>query len=316
LDLLSNEMNVISVIIPCYQVARFVREAVSSVLRQNGVKATTIVVDDGSFDDVPGAIEDLIDQVHIFYHRKQNGGVASARNHGFRLIPSGTEFVYFLDGDDYLKPTALAEMSGYLAANPEVGMVHCVPEQVNEHGAVLPIGLDVIRWAFGPRELKDHIQVTPFESIYCLTWIIPSATMIRASVLRQVGGYDESFGQCCEDTDLYLRIALKTPVHFIPEKLVCYRVRAGQSSMDMDRLDRQSKKLYNKWLSDRSLKEDERILVRRSEYFRVNTLPVAQAFWFAKRLWCSGKYLRAARFWQGAVRRWGLRQLWPQRIGL
>jgi GT2 family glycosyltransferase len=299
----------VAVIIPCYKVARFVREAVQSVLDQKGVEATTIVVDDGSPDDIRGALAGLVDGVTVIYYRKENGGVAAARNQGFRLIPPETQFVYFLDGDDYLKPTALAEMSRHLLAHSEVGMVHCIPEPVSETGAPLVTDLRVTRWGFGPRELEKNERVTPFESIYCLTtWIIPSSAMIRASVLQEVGEYDENFGHNCEDTDVYLRIALKSCVHFIPEMLVCYRLRAGQASADAQLYNRQVSKLYDKWLNARSLSKSERKLVQQSEHFRLNCLPVAQGFWYAKRFWCSGKYLQAFRFWQGAMRRWGVRQ--------
>jgi glycosyltransferase involved in cell wall biosynthesis len=306
-------VSLISVIIPCYKVARFAPEAVHSVLVQKGVEAKVIVVDDGSPDDIRGALGGLMDDEKVIYRRKKNGGIASARNEGFRLISPETEFVYFLDGDDYLKPGALAEMSAYLSANPDVGMVHCIPEPVNEDGAALLSDLRVTRWAFGPRELKNNEKVTRFESIYCLAWIIPSSTMIRASVLREVGEYDENFGHNCEDTDLFLRIALKYLVHFIPEKLVCYRLRTGQASADRKILDRQAGKLYSKWLHDQWLTETEQALVRSSEYFRLNNLPVAEGLWHAKRFWSRGKYLQAFRFWQGALRRWGLRQFRPQR---
>lgn len=315
-ELVTIVKNTVAVIIPCYKVAGFVYQAVQSVLDQEGVEAEAIVVDDGSPDNIDGALGSLISHAKVSYYQKKNGGVATARNHGFRVISPETEFVYFLDGDDYLKPGALAKMSGHLSANPDVGMVHCIPEPVDENGAALLSDLQVTRWAFGPLELKNNDIVTPFESIYCLAWIVPSSAMIRASLVREVDGYDENFGHNCEDTDVHLRIALKSSVHFIPEKLVCYRLRTGQASADRQIFDRQVSKLYSKWLSDQSLTEAERTLVRRSEYFRLNNLPVAQGLWHARRLWFRGKYLQAFRFWHGAIRRWGLRQFRPQRIVL
>jgi glycosyltransferase involved in cell wall biosynthesis len=293
----------VSIVIPCYNVARYVRIAVQSVIDQEDHKIEIILIDDGSPDDIGSAIENLQDHPTLRYIRKSNGGVASARNEGFKFVSPQSEFVCFLDGDDFLKPGSLARMVEYFKIHPEVGMVHCIPETVDEDGKFLPSDLKVNRWAFGPRELPDEEPETPFESIYCLAWIIPSVCLIRTRILHSIGGYDEKIGHCMEDTDLYLRVALQVPVHFIPEKLACYRIHPGQVTADRKNLAIQEKKLYAKWSNLPMLSEAQLKLIQRCERFRTEELASILGFRSANRYWREGHLWLAMRFWQGAVKR-------------
>ena len=76
---------------------------------------------------------------------------------------------------------------------------------------------------WGTRVLRADESVTPFESVYTLAGLIPSLTMIRLTIYEQTPGWDESFGQPCEDTDLSLHVALQSEVRYLPEKLLLHR---------------------------------------------------------------------------------------------
>ena len=95
----------ISVIIPNYNGARFLREAIDSALDQQGVDVEVIVVDDGSTDDSREIIESYGDRIWPIFQANQ--GACAARNAGLAMARG--EYVKFLDGDDYLLPDVLRQ---------------------------------------------------------------------------------------------------------------------------------------------------------------------------------------------------------------
>ena len=99
----------VSIVIPIYNIEKYLRESVDSVLRQTYVNLDIILVDDGSVDSCP----DICDEYAVKDNRvrvihKENGGLSEARNAGLSLADG--EYVYFLDGDDYIKPDAIEKL--------------------------------------------------------------------------------------------------------------------------------------------------------------------------------------------------------------
>ena len=103
----------VSVIIPAYNGARFLAEAVNSVLRQNYPKLEIVVVDDGSTDDIAEVVEGL--PVQVRFLRQPNAGPAAARNLGLRA--ASADLIAFLDVDDLLPPRTLQAQIRWLADN-------------------------------------------------------------------------------------------------------------------------------------------------------------------------------------------------------
>jgi hypothetical protein len=120
---------------------------------------------------------------------------------------------------------------------------------------------------WGPRVLRADESVTPFESVYTLAGLIPSLTMIRLTIYEQTPGWDESFGQPCEDTDLSLHVALQSEVRYLPEKLLLHRRHSEQSTIDVSHLNKQEEKLYNKWTRMRGLTLAQREKIAKADWF-------------------------------------------------
>jgi glycosyltransferase involved in cell wall biosynthesis len=119
----------ISVIIPCFNYERYVREAIDSVLAQRGADVEVIVVDDGSTDGSWAEILTYGDQLTAI--RTENGGALRACLTGFRR--STGAFVYFLDADDVLAPGALATIRPHL--QPEVSKIQFMLLPIDAAGA-------------------------------------------------------------------------------------------------------------------------------------------------------------------------------------
>lgn len=115
-------MSKVSIIVPCYNQAHFLNEAVTSILRQTYANWECIIVNDGSTDDTESVAKKLIESdERIIYHEKVNGGLSSARNAGLDL--SVGSYIQFLDADDYLAKTKLEKSIGEMSKNHEVKIV-------------------------------------------------------------------------------------------------------------------------------------------------------------------------------------------------
>jgi glycosyltransferase involved in cell wall biosynthesis len=124
----------VSIIIPAYNYAQLLPRALTSVVRQRASHHEIVVIDDGSTDDTPAVVEALLrDHPGQFrYVRKENGGLASVRNHGIDIARS--PYLIFLDADDELVEGALALIDRHIEAHPQSRLI------IGGHVAVEPDG--------------------------------------------------------------------------------------------------------------------------------------------------------------------------------
>ena len=197
---------VVSVIIPCYNQARFLSEAIEGVLDQTYRRFEVIVVDDGSSDNTS---EVAARYPGVRCYRQQNQGLAATRNRG--LSQSTGDYLVFLDADDRLLPEALAVAVQSLDAHPECAFVYGRSRWVSLDGAPVP----------APPQFS--IGEEPYRSLLERNCVWGCMTvMFRRSVLEAVSGFDTSLASA-EDYDLYLRIARKFPVYFHGAVVAEYR---------------------------------------------------------------------------------------------
>ena len=300
----------VSVIVPAFDAASYVSETIASVVSQSFDDWELIVVDNGSTDATAAiAAEWMGRDGRVRLLRQANRGVAGGRNAGFAAADDGTEYLLFLDADDCLEERALEVMTGHLDRNPDVGMAHCGYTLIDGQGRRLdsdgepwtPRWVPSGRWR---RKLPPEEPDTPFVSVFCLAAIVPSLALIRRWAYLLTPGWDEGFGQCFEDTNLFLHLALVAKIHHIAEPLVRHRRHGGQATADLDRLARQERKLYERWRDPDGLTDAQRETVRSARRFRERTLVPAQAFEAARRHLRERRPLLALRFLAGGARRW------------
>jgi glycosyltransferase involved in cell wall biosynthesis len=214
-DVTSDRTPQVSVVIPAYNCAAYIGQAVDSVLNQTYANCEIIVVDDGSKDDTRLILENYGDRVRYIY--QQNQGVSIARNSGIQLARG--EFVAFLDADDFFLPDKLAAQIAVFAAQPNLGIVHSGWRLVNSKGEPFQ---DVKPWQKVPKlDLEMWLRWKP---------VLPSAMMFRRHWLEHAGGFDPRFPPA-EDTDLVLRLSLMgCEADWLRQITVCYR-QHEQSAM-------------------------------------------------------------------------------------
>lgn len=246
----------VSVICPVFQQADLVAHTIRSVREQTFEDWELIAIDDGSTDDSAEIVRDAAaGDARISIHRFANAGVTTARARGFALASAESEYLLFLDGDDALAPTMLERLSSYLDRHPEVGVAYCQPAAIDGDGN--PVKMDFPpryepHGLLGVREIPPTRPDTPLGAILTYAFIAPSVALLRRSVFEAAGGWEPGTAQYYEDTDLFLRMRLKAPVHFVPEQLVSYRWHAAQASASAAREGRQRQRLLERWETRRS----------------------------------------------------------------
>jgi hypothetical protein len=198
----------VSVVIPTYNRADSVMDAIHSVLAQRFGELELIVVDDGSTDDTAVRIAAVADP-RLRYVRGRHAGVSAARNLG--VSRAGGELLAFLDSDDLWRADKLACEVAFLARHPEVDAVFTDLEK--RHGdRVYPSFMR--QTAVFSRRLHgaaypDGLVLEPREMRLCLLEevpIKPSALTLRRTAFDRVGGFDETWSSS-EDWEFLLRLA-------------------------------------------------------------------------------------------------------------
>jgi glycosyltransferase involved in cell wall biosynthesis len=197
----------VSVIIPAYNRAAWVREAAASVLAQTWREFELLVVDDGSTDATLEALAPFRWQLKLF-RRRSRRGVAAARNLG--AAAARGQWLAFLDSDDLWLPDKLARQMAYLARHPD--LLICQTDET-----WLRRGVRVNK----PRT-HEKVEGRIFLQSLKRCCVSPSAVILHRRVFAAAGGFDEGL-PAAEDYDLWLRLSWRYEVGLVPEALVLKR---------------------------------------------------------------------------------------------
>jgi len=197
----------VSVIIPTYNRAAWVKEAAASVLAQTYQDYELLVVDDGSTDATLETLVSLGRQVKVLRSARRRG-VSAARNQG--AAAARGDWLAFLDSDDLWLPEKLARQVDYLKSHPNLAI--CQTEEI------------WIRNGARVNPPKTHRKAAGdiFLASLKRCMVSPSAVMLHRRLFAALGGFDETL-PAGEDYDLWLRTAWRQPVGLVLEPLVVKR---------------------------------------------------------------------------------------------
>jgi len=206
----------VSIVIPTYNRARLLREAIQSALAQTHPDREVIVVDDGSTDETADVIAEFGDAVS--YLRQENAGVAAARNHGASVATG--DYLHFLDSDDILHPQAIERLLAVMGAHPAAGLAYGQTSVGTADGPPSPLFVpDATRPAGacpGASELRHLLR---------RNYIHLGAALLRRSVWERIGGFNPAFQSICEDWDVWVRAATVGAVEYVPRVVLGYRLQ-------------------------------------------------------------------------------------------
>ncbi len=233
----------VSVIMPVYNVERFVVQAICSVLDQTFGDSELIVVDDAGSDNSIALCEVLADH-RTRIVRQANRGLAGARNTG--IAAARGEFIALLDSDDAWTLTKLEQHVAHLHANPEVGVSYAGSILIDEDGHQIGIRQ---RPRVGPATAR-HVfcgQTVQNGSVPVFRRAALEDAAIRPTGTDRVWYFDESLRRS-EDVECWARIALTTKWRFegLPGATTLYRVNNGGLSADVIRQLESWERVYEK----------------------------------------------------------------------
>ena len=216
------EEPLISIIIPAYKVAPFIKETLNSVFAQTFTDYEVIVINDGSpdSDELEQALQSYGEQ--IIYLRQDNRGAGAARNAGLRAARG--RFTAFLDGDDIWMPNFLSEQVRLIESDGGYDLVYADAVNFGESA-----------WA-GKKSMESNPsegEVT-FEALLAgQCCVITSAVLARRDLIMQAGLFDESLPNS-QDFDLWLRLARDAKARITYQRAVLVRRRIYEGSLARD----------------------------------------------------------------------------------
>lgn len=204
----------VSVIIPSYNMARFLPEAIRSVLNQTYSNLEVHVVDDGSVDETREVVEEFRDDKRFVYHHQTNRGESGARNTGIRA--SRGELIALCDADDLWVPRKLELQVPCFNGREDLGVVYTNTVFVDERGNEISTY----------RTDRHSGWIT--QKLLLQNFVTGSTSMIRRECLRDEL-YDERL-KTCADYDLWLRLSVKYQFQYLDDITYRYRRWDGQVS--------------------------------------------------------------------------------------
>jgi glycosyltransferase involved in cell wall biosynthesis len=209
--------DLVSVIIPSYNMGRYLPKSVASVLGQTYSNFEVIIVDDGSSDDTQEVVRQWDNEPRVRVHRQANGGLSHARNQG--IAHSSGPFIALLDADDIWLPQKLSRQMLLFRDRPQVGVVFSGYERMDDQEQFLPMGPT----AMYRGKVSGRLFIENF--------VPASSAVVRRECFERCGGFDVEL-RTGEDYEMWLRLSAKSEFDFVPEPLMRYRIWGGQMSRD------------------------------------------------------------------------------------
>lgn len=285
----------VSVIVPCFNRAHFLKPTIDSILRQNYADIECIVIDAQSSDGTVDILKSYGNKIR--WVSEHDNGHADAINKGWRMSSGG--IVAWLNADDcWAVPDAVSEAVAYLETRPDVDVVYGQVERIDKQGSVIGPGYWK-RWDLHYAvERCDHCIPQP-------------AAFIRRAIAQQVGWLDAQF-QSKKDHEFWLRVALAGKIEFVPRVWAQERVCPGYLAHRGDITARACVALTKKFFSlpgvPDSLRRRERMALS-CAYLRGARYAALEGghYWFALRYGFMGLSIWPAN--AASVSRYALRKL-------
>ena len=220
----------LSVVMPAYDVERYVPDAVRSVLAQDGPRIELIVVDDGSADGTVAAVQRAAAEAPpgaaVRVVEQANAGASVARSRGLEVATG--DFVGFIDADDAWEPGLAAALVGALTADETADLAFPRVAYMGEDGEPLGFTSRLRARRFG---FMDLLTDNPINTA--------TGVIVRAEAVRAVGTFDASL-RACIDLDYWVRVGRLRPGNIVgvDRVLARYRRRPGQITSDWHRMER------------------------------------------------------------------------------
>jgi|LakMenE01Jun11ns_1017448.scaffolds.fasta_scaffold9946510_3 glycosyltransferase involved in cell wall biosynthesis len=236
----SRDNPLVSVIMPAYNVEKYVSQSIKSVFAQTYKNIELIVIDDGSTDFTNQVIKEVIQESgsNARVISTENGGACRAKN--LAMKSANGEYLAFLDSDDFWLPEKIEIQVKYLLENLNAIGVGCGYEKFLDKS-----------------KKKTKVINFSWDKKTIFKWMVienqgpglNSTLMLRAQILKEIGGFDEKLGSMADDLDLAWRLHLKGEIITTPICLASIRIWHGQIHKNISNMAQALSYVYIKHLT-------------------------------------------------------------------
>ncbi len=222
----------VSVVVPCYNHEKYVKETIESIINQTYKNIELIVIDDGSKDGSVQVIQEMADKYGFTFIHRPNKGLSATLNEGIKL--SKGKYFSAIASDDILMLEKIEKQVEFMESNPEYGM--CYGKIVYFEDSIKNTS----------EYSNSNKQGWVFDDLLNYGCFIPApSTFMRKEVFETVGEYDENLW--IEDWDMWLRISQKYQVGYIDEYLAYYRKHDTNISSQSLKMYKAEKQILEKY---------------------------------------------------------------------
>jgi len=221
----SPKLPLVSVVVPVFNGAKYLRESLDSLLRQTYSAFEILVMDDASTDDTPAIAKSYGEQV-TYIRQGHNLGIYDNVNAGIARCRG--ELIAVYHADDVYEPTIIEREVAFLQAHADAGAVFCMDTFVDADGRPYH-RLQLVPELRGEHPL-GYAQVLNALLTHKNTFFICPSAMVRAEVYQQLGGYNQQRWHDSADLEMWLRIASTHPIGILEDQLMRYRHGHGNAS--------------------------------------------------------------------------------------
>lgn len=248
MQLIEATMPLVSIVIPAYNHASYLRESIESVLSQDYPNIELIVIDDGSTDETAEVLKEY--GAKFYWETQQNSGQASTLNKGWSMARG--EILAYLSADDILLSDAVGISVRHLIKYPAAALVYCDFQLIDPESKVIR---NVSAPDYSYQEMVTKFICAPGPGAF-----------FRRRVFEQAGGWDTQFRQS-PDYEYWLRLGLFGEFEHIKERLAGFRVHDGSQSFAQTTVERAEEplRIMEKYFGLESL--PAHILIMKSEVY-------------------------------------------------
>lgn len=241
----------VSIITPIFNRAHYIGETICSVLAQTYPNFELLVVDNGSTDNTREVVSSFADPRIRYFHQENSGSPVSPRNRGFDEARG--EIICFLDSDDVWLPQKLALQIRHLQSNPSQALVYADCHLMNERGKINGLYSDF------QKPHQGYILTSLLRSNF-----IPALTVaFKKPMIEEFGILNEAY-LIPHDLDLYLKIANRYQIGYIPHPLAKLRIHTNNLCRHRIRNRLEIMQVVKPWcLGDRSVLQISQNLKRK-----------------------------------------------------
>ncbi|CDI01142.1 putative Glycosyl transferase family 2 [Candidatus Competibacter denitrificans Run_A_D11] len=278
-------MALVSVIIPAYNAAQYIRDTIDSVLNQSYSNFEIIVVNDGSTDETAQILNEYGDKLRVVH--QNNKGSAAACNYGAALAQG--EWIAFLDADDIWLPDKLM-----------LQLKHCKDSSIS-HTDSFCFG-ESISGEVQRGSITHLVEGQVLKQLLVTNFISKSTVMIQRAIFNQYKGFDETY-LSVEDWPFWLRVCANHSLGYLPEPVVRYRVHRQSATMKTRRTLPDHLRIISEAFNNGGVGQSFPELRRQAlvSSYQINCHYAAEAGDWTFALYCA---LRALRFEPTAIRTW------------